>query len=186
MAQGALYAEDGTPLSLQLEGYTNFQPLTKLEEFMVENWKAVGVDVQIQNDDFSIIFGSYADGAPRKTGNFDMVIYDARLDLEPHATVANLFHSTAIPSADNPAGANYSRWVNAEADAAIEAAGSTVDVAARQAAYCDLAELIATELPELHFYLFTEGYGASDMLSDYVVNMWGSLTWDVQNWKMAQ
>ncbi|MCB0198886.1 MAG: peptide ABC transporter substrate-binding protein [Anaerolineae bacterium] len=186
VAQGAMYAEDGTPLVLQLEGYTNFQPLTKLEEFMVESWKAIGADVQIQNDDFSIIFGSYDDGAPRKTGNFDMVIYDARLDLEPQATVANLFHSTAIPGPDNLAGANYSRWVNADADLAIEAAGSTVDVEARHAAYCDLAELIATELPELHFYLFTEGYGASDLLSDYVVNMWGSLTWDVQNWKLAQ
>ena len=43
--------------------------------------------------------------------------------------------------------------------------------------------LIAAELPQLHLYLFTEGYGASDQLSGYVVNMWGSLTWDVQNWK---
>lgn len=61
-----------------------------------------------------------------------------------------------------------------------------MDVEARHAAYCDLAELIATELPELHFYLFTEGLRRSDLLSDYVVNMWGSLTWDVQNWKLAQ
>ena len=33
-------------------------------------------------------------------------------------------------------------------------------------------------------FLFTEGYGAADRLSGYQVNMWGSLTWDVQNWKM--
>jgi peptide/nickel transport system substrate-binding protein len=186
VSQGAAYAEDGTRLSLQMEGYTNFQPLQKLEEALVEMWKAAGIEVQIQNDDFSIIFGSFADGAPRKTGNFDMIIYDSKLDLEPQATVASLYLSTEIPSAENPAGANYMRWVNPEADAYIEAAGSTVDVAARHEAYCGLGELIATDLPQVHFYLFTEGYGASDQLSGYVVNMWGSLTWDAQNWKMAQ
>lgn len=186
VAQGAPYAEDGTRLTLQLNGYTNFQPLVKLEEALVEMFKAVGIEATIQNDDFSIIFGSYEDGSPRKLGNFDILVYDASLAIEPHATIANSFHSTAIPSPDNPAGANYQRWVNTEADAAIEEAGSTVDVATRQAAYCELANLVATDVPRIHLYLFTEGYGASNRLSGYEVNIWGSLTWDVQNWKVEQ
>jgi peptide/nickel transport system substrate-binding protein len=146
----------------------------------------VGIEATIQNDDFSIIFGSYADGAPRKTGNFDILVYDASLSIEPHATVANSFHSSAIPTAENPAGANYMRWVNAEADAAIETAGSTVDIETRRAAYCDLAELIATDLPQLHLYLFTEGYGASNRISGYEVSIWGSMTWDVENWVISE
>ncbi|MBX3011519.1 MAG: peptide ABC transporter substrate-binding protein [Caldilineaceae bacterium] len=186
VAQGALHAEDGTRLTLQLNGYTNFQPLVKLEEALVEMFKAVGIEATIQNDDFSIIFGSYAEGSPRKLGNFDILIYDASLSIEPHATIANSFLSTAIPSSENPAGANYHRWVNAAADAAIQKAGSTVDVAERKAAYCELANLIATEVPRIHLYLFTEGYGASDRLSGYQVNIWGSLTWDVQHWKLEQ
>lgn len=186
VASGAANAVDGTRLTLQMEGYTNFQPLVKLEEALVEMWKAVGVEATIQNDDFSIIFGSLADGAPRKTGNFDILIYDSSLSIDPQATIAGLFHSNAIPSADNPAGANYSRWINADADAAIDLAGSTVDVPTRQAAYCDLANLIDAELPQLHLYLFTEGYGATDKLSGYAVSIWGSLTWDAQNWKLAQ
>ncbi|MGB5048732.1 MAG: peptide ABC transporter substrate-binding protein, partial [Caldilineaceae bacterium] len=153
VASGAANAEDGTRLSLQMEGYTNFQPLVKLEEAIVEMWKAVGVEATIQNDDFSIIFGSLADGSPRKTGNFDILIYDSSLSIDPQATIAGLFHSSAIPSADNPAGGNYSRWVNVDADAAIDLAGSTVDVPTRQAAYCDLANLIDAELPQLHLYL---------------------------------
>lgn len=90
----------------------------------------------------------------------------------PIYSIENSYSSTAISSAENPAGGNSMRWVNAEADAAIEVAGSRVDVATRQAAYCDLAELIATKLSAIHLYLFTEGYE---------VNMWGSLTWDVQS-----
>lgn len=185
VAQGALNAEDGTRLAMQLNGYTNFQPLTDLEEALVEMFKAVGIETTIQNDDFALIFGSYAEGAPRKLGNFDMLIYDASLAIEPQATIFNSFHSSAIPSAENPAGANYHRWVNAAADAAIEQAGRTVDVAQRKAAYCTLADLIATDLPRIHLYRFTEGYGVGKRMHGYQVNMWGSLTWDAQNWKLG-
>jgi peptide/nickel transport system substrate-binding protein len=184
VAQGAEYAEDGTRLTLQMEGYTNYQPLVKLEEALVEMFKVVGIEATIQNDDFSIIFGSFEDGSPRMVGNFDILVYDASLSIEPQATIANSYLSTAIPSAENPSGANHARWINAAADAAIERAGSTVDVAERQAAYCELAELVATELPRLNLFLYTEGYGASTQLTGYTVNMWGSLTWDVQNWQL--
>lgn len=184
VAQGAMYAEDGTRLTVQLNGYTNYQPLVKLEEALVEMFKVVGIEATIQNDDFSIIFGAFEDGSPRMLGNHDILVYDASLSIEPHATIANSYLSTAIPSAENPSGSNHSRWVNADADAAIEAAGSTVDIATRQAAYCELAELVTTELPRLNLFLYTEGYGASTRLSGYTVNMWGSLTWDVQEWKL--
>jgi len=184
VAQGAMYAEDGTRLTVQLNGYTNYQPLVKLEEALIEMFKVVGIEATIQNDDFSIIFGSFEDGSPRMLGNHDILVYDASLSIEPHATIANSYLSTAIPSAENPSGSNHSRWVNAAADAAIEQAGSTVDIAARQAAYCELAELVTTELPRLNLFLYTEGYGASTRLSGYTVNMWGSLTWDVQEWKL--
>ena len=184
VAQGAEYAEDGTRLTLQLNGYTNFQQLVKLEEGIAEMLKAVGIETTIQNDDFSIIFGSYGDGAPRQLGNFDILVYDTSLPMEPHASIANTYMSTAIPTADSPSGANASRWVNARADELVEAAGATVDLAARKAAYCELSDLIATELPRLNLYLFTEGYGAASNLTGYKVNMWGSLSWDIQNWQL--
>ncbi|HMN31520.1 MAG TPA: ABC transporter substrate-binding protein, partial [Caldilineaceae bacterium] len=186
VAQGSEYAADGTRLSLQMEGYTNYQPLQKLEEALVEMFKAVGVEVAIQNDDFSIIFGAYEEGSPRMVGNYDMLIYDDSLRIDPQSVIMSDYHSTQIPSAENPAGGNIYRWVNPEADAAIEAAGSTLDIAARQAAYCALAKLMQQELPLVSIFLFTEGYGAAPNLTGYQVNMWGSLTWDVQNWKMQE
>jgi peptide/nickel transport system substrate-binding protein len=59
-----------------------------------------------------------------------------------------------------------------------------VDIATRQAAYCSLAKLMQQDLPLIRIFLFTEGYGTATNLTGYQVNMWGSLTWDVQNWKM--
>jgi peptide/nickel transport system substrate-binding protein len=186
VAQGAEYAEDGTRLSLELQGYTTFEPLERTEQFIVENLKAVGIEANIQNYDFSIIFGSFADGAPSKLGDFDMLIYDRGYYLEPHGDVLDSYYSTSIPSADNPDGDNSFRWVNAEADAAIEKAGSTFDQATRREAYCELAKLIQEDAIQDHIFLFQDGYAFSSKLEGYTVSTWGSMTWDVQNWKYKE
>lgn len=183
VAQGSEYAADGTRLTVQLNGYTNFQPLVRLEEALVEMWKQIGVETTIQNDDFSIIFGAYEDGAPRQLGNFDILIYDASLRLDPQESIASAYLSSNIPSEENPDGDNISRWINPAVDQAIADAAATVDLDARKVAYCTIADAITTELPRLNLFLYTEGYGADVDLTGYNVNMWGSLTWDVANWQ---
>jgi peptide/nickel transport system substrate-binding protein len=184
VAQGAPLAADGTRMTLQLMGYTNFQPLMALQAALAAQLSAVGIEVTVQNEEPSVLFASYLDGAARKVGDFDLLVYDTNLGIEPQPTVLNMFHPSAIPTAHEPAGSNYMRWVNAEAAAAIEAAGSTLDIALRQAAYCELAQIIATDLPQVDLYRFKEGVGISDRLSGFQVNTWGSLTWDVQNWQL--
>jgi peptide/nickel transport system substrate-binding protein len=183
VAQGALYAEDGTRLSLELQGYTNFEPVQRTEEFIVENLAAVGIEARIQNYDFSIIFGAWEDDSPRMIGDYDMLIYDRSLSIEPQGAVENDYLSTQIPSASNPTGGNIWRWVNPDGDAFIRQAGSTFDLAARKAAYCGLSDLISEDLPQVYLYVFQDGYGYANNLTGYVVSTWGSMTWDVQNWQ---
>ncbi|MBL8093981.1 MAG: peptide ABC transporter substrate-binding protein [Anaerolineales bacterium] len=185
VAQGVVNAPDGTRLTLELQGYTNYDPLQLTEEWLAEQWKAVGIEITIVNYDFSIIFGSLSDGSPRKTGDFDMLIYDRSFTIEPQQEVSAYFLSTSIPGADNPDGDNYFRWVNPTADSLIAAAGGTFDQAERKQAYCALGEMVQTELPQLYLYVFQDGYGFSSRLSGYSVSTWGSMTWDIQNWQLA-
>lgn len=186
VAQGAQHAEDGTRLSLELQGYTNYEPLQRTEEFIVENLKAAGVEARIQNYDFSIIFGSFADGSPRKTGDFDLLIYDRGFGIEPHGEVTQTWSSTEIPTAEKPDGGNVFRWVEPKADEAIATAGDTLDQETRKTAYCQLGELVAQELPQIFIYLFQDGYGMADSLTGYTVSTWGSMTWGSQNWAIKQ
>jgi len=183
VAQGAEYAPDGTRLSLELQGYTNFEPLQRTEEFIVENLKAVGIEARIQNYDFSIIFGSYDDQSPRKVGDYDMLIFDRGFTVEPQGYNANAYSSTTIPSAELPGGGNYFRWVNPTVDAALETAGSNFDLEVRKAAYCEIAEQVNTDLPQIYLYLFQDGYGVADNLTGVVVSTWGSMSWGAQNWQ---
>jgi peptide/nickel transport system substrate-binding protein len=183
VAKGAMYAKDGTRLSLELQGYTNFEPLQRTEEFVVENLKAVGIEARIQNYDFSIIFGSYEDQSPRKIGDYDMLIFDRGFTVEPQAYVYNAYLSTNIPSPENPGGGNYFRWVNPEVDAALEKAGSNFDLEVRKEAYCEIGKLVNTDLPQVYLYVFQDGYGFADNLTGYTVSTWGSMAWGAQNWK---
>ncbi len=183
VAQGALYAPDGTRLSLELQGYTNFEPIQRTEEFVVENLKAVGIEARIQNYDFSIIFGTYEDQSPRMVGDFDMLLFDRGFTIEPHGYNKEAYTSTNIPTDENPIGSNYFRWVNPEVDAALEVAGSNFDLEVRKQAYCKIAEQIHKDVPQIYLYVFQDGYGFAGNLEGYTVSTWGSMAWGAQNWK---
>lgn len=183
VAKGAKYAKDGTRLSLELQGYTAFDPLQNSEEFIVENLKKVGIEARIQNYDFSIIFGTFEDNSPRAVGDYDMLIFDRGFTIEPQGYNFDAYHSSRIPSAENPTGGNYFRWVNKDVDAALEDAGKTFDMAQRKADYCTVAQAVVDELPQVYLYLFQDNYGVADNLEGYVLSTWGSMTWGAQNWK---
>ncbi len=184
VAKGAMYAKDGTRLSLELQGYTAFDPLQLTEEFIVENLKAVGVEARIQNYDFSIIFGTFEDNSPRAVGDYDMLIFDRGFTTEPQGYNFDAYHSTRIPTAENPTGGNYFRWVNADVDAALETAGSSFDLQTRKDAYCTVGQAVIDDLPQVYLYLFQDNYGVADNLEGYVLSTWGSMSWGAQNWKI--
>jgi peptide/nickel transport system substrate-binding protein len=183
---GCPYGEEGEPLRLQLMGYTNFPPLDRTEEAIVEQMAAIGIQMYIQNEDFSVIFGGWSDRAPRKTGDYDIMIYDRGFDQDPHTYVYTHWASDQIPSADLPDGANWYRWQNERADEAIQIAGSTPDLEVRKAAYCDLAEEINKDVVGIYIYLFKDGYGFNKKVRGYTVSTWGSMSWDVENWWLEQ
>ncbi len=184
VAKGAMYAEDGTRLSLELQGYTAFDPLQLTEEFIVENLKAIGVEARIQNYDFSIIFGSFEDNSPRAVGDYDMLIFDRGFTTEPQGYNFDAYHSSRIPTEANPTGGNYFRWENPAVDAALELAGSSFDTQVRKDAYCEVGQAVLDDMPQIYLYLFQDNYGIADSLTGYTLNTWGSMSWGAQNWQL--
>lgn len=154
-------------LSLELQGYTAYDPLQLSEEFVVENLKAVGVEARIQNYDFSIIFGTYEDNSPRMLGDYDMLIFDRGFTTEPQGYVADAYSSTTIPSPENTTGGNYFRWVNPDVDAALEKAGGSFDTETRKKAYCEVGQAVIDDMPQVYLYLFQDGYGIADSMTGY-------------------
>lgn len=183
VAQGAKYAPDGTRLSLDIIGYTDFRLLEQTELVIADLYSDLGIELNVRNVEQSVLFGGWADGAARKTGDFDILIYDTGAGINPQAHVFDLLASSRIPSEENGgAGGNYSRWSNADVDAWLDEAGSSPSLSVRKADYCNIAEAINEDLPQLYLYQFADGSALSVNLKGVEPNTWAGISWDVANW----
>ena len=182
-AQGAEHAPDGTPLRLEMVGYTDFRLLEQTELVIADLLADIGFEIDVRNVEQSVLFGGWADRAPRKTGDFDILIYDTGAGINPQIHVFELLHSSRIPSEENEgAGGNYSRWANARADELLASAASEPSLDERRAAYCEVAELLNEELPQVFLYQFQDGHALSNSLQGVTPSTWAGLTWDIENW----
>jgi len=183
VAQGAPYAEDGTRLSLDMVGYTDFRLLEQTELVIQDLYRDLGIELNIRNVEQSVLFGGWADAAPRKTGDYDILIYDTGAGINPQQHVYDLLHSARIPrEANGGAGGNYSRWSNERADELLDAAGRNPDLDERHAAYCEVADLLTEDLPQIYLYQFAGGHAYATRLQNFEMSTWAGLVWNIADW----
>jgi peptide/nickel transport system substrate-binding protein len=186
-AQGAEYAEDGTRLSLDMVGYTGWSLLDQTAQVVAAMMEDIGVEINLSSEEMAVLFGSWADQAPRKMGDYDILIYDTGAYINPQEHIADYFLSANIPINENDGvGANYTRWASSEADDLIEEAGRTPDLDQRKELYCQLAELIKDSYSQIFLYRSSEGHAYNTAITGYNLSTWDSLTWDVENWQLQQ
>ncbi len=186
-ASGALYAPDGTRLSLNMVGYSGFKLLEETELVIADYLKQVGVEVNVSNEEMAVLFGGWTDQAPRKVGTYDILVYDTGTGINPQQHIADYFLSSNIPTEENGGvGANYTRFVSAELDSLIQEAGTTPDLADRKDLYCQAAQIIRDSYSQIFLYQFQEGHAFNTALTGNTISTWGSLTWDVENWTLDQ
>lgn len=180
---GCKYAEAGTPLRLKLQTTTGNQLREEAEQLIIEMMREIGLEFYIENVPSSELFGSWSSGAFRKHGQYDVLMYTTSDGLDPQSQMFGYFHSSQMPLESNGGtGFNYSRWVNAAADAAIEAAGATPDEAERKAQYQIACEQIAEELPHIYLYDRSDVHLSRSNVVNFDVNPWGNQTWNAEEW----
>jgi peptide/nickel transport system substrate-binding protein len=184
---GCAYAAAGTPLRLKIQTTTGNQLREQTEQLIIEYMADVGIDMYIENEPSSVLFGSWASGAFRKHGQYDVLMYTTSGGIDPHGQIDGYFGADQMPLESNGGtGFNYSRWVNEEADAAIKAAGQTPNIDDRRALYCTAMQAVAAELPHIYLYDRAEIHATSDKLVGYEVNTWSNQTWNVAEWQVTE
>jgi peptide/nickel transport system substrate-binding protein len=137
--------------------------------------RAVGIDVQLKGYNSAVMFAPYAAGGIYQRGNFDLAWYTMTLGVDPDAS--GRFTSGAVP----PDGQNYSRYRNAEMDAAQRAGLTSFDRAARKRAYARSQELLARDVPVV-FVFWPKNIDACDArLRGFAPNP-VTPTWNAQDW----
>jgi peptide/nickel transport system substrate-binding protein len=183
VSQGAEHAPDGTPLSLEMVGYSDFRLLEQTMLVIADLYRDVGVEAEVRTVEMSVLFGGWSDRAARKTGDFDILVYDTGTGINPQLHVFDLLHSSNVPREENEgAGGNYARWSNARADELLELGGRSPDLDERREAYCEVAELVNEEVPQIFLYQFAGGNAYATRLQGFETSTWGGLVWNVSDW----
>jgi peptide/nickel transport system substrate-binding protein len=182
---GCPYAEEGKVLRLKLQTTSGNALREQCEQVILEMMADIGIEMYIENVPSAELFGSYASGAFRKHGQFDILMYTTSYGTDPHSQMDGYYGSVSnIPCDDNGGrGYNYARWIDDEADTALAVAGSSPDLEVRKAAYQTISERIAEGRPHIYLYDRADIDLLRDQFKGYVANIWTSTgSWNAEEW----
>lgn len=139
------YGKDGTAIELDLfspDGWTDYNDAAKL---ISEQAADAGIRINAR----TVSDAEY--WTPVSNGDFQMALYGLTQSLvaDPYTNYDQYFlGTTAAKVGESPVtGQNYSRYSDADVDAAIAQAAATQDEATKKAAYATIQEHIAADLP---------------------------------------
>lgn len=180
---GCLYADEGTDMSIRLEGYKYGPEWDQAHIVIQDMLKDIGIDVNVQLDEMSYMFGTFSSGAPRATGDFDALFYDTTSDIDPQQFFYAQFHSSQIPTKANQGqGRNWGRYVNEDVDRWLEEAAVSPDLEQRKELYTNIAEQLAEDNVVLSGIIFTDNLAYSKRLDGWVPNLYWPETADMEDW----
>ncbi len=187
VAKGAKYAKDGTRLSLRYQVSTGDRLREQIQQLLIEDAKAVGVELRVDNVANAVVGGSWEKGGTRKTGNFDILQYSTGPRIDPQDILEGFYHSANIPQTSNKGGGyNYSRVNDPELDKMLETAGKTMDAKARKALFDKIQERVVEMAPDVYLYddLDVQAYNAK--LQGWKHNVFVKQGWNSQDWWIAK
>ena len=176
-------SKGGTRASLTYTTTSGNQLRERVQQVLVDEWKAVGVEVKIQNAPSSVVLSGSCPGKdPRKLGTFDMLMYASSPGIDPHSTIFPRYHSRNIPTAADCSGQNYTRIKDPNIDKAIDEAGATLDQDKRKAAYATAMKRLNEAYVIIWLYDRADIDGRSQKLGGWTANTWQRFTWNVEDW----
>jgi peptide/nickel transport system substrate-binding protein len=142
-----------------------------------QNWKAIGVDMQITNMPAAVIWGEYY-----VKSKFDTLLVGIQASVGDDPDCLNRIHSKYI-AAKTGSGRNVSQYENPAVDKLLEDGVREIDRAKRRAIYLKLQEVIRTDLAYLPIFSYVRIEGVKQGIVNYTPNS-NTLTnsWNMHEW----
>jgi peptide/nickel transport system substrate-binding protein len=183
VAKGAKVAPDGTRLRLKFTTTSGNRMREDSQVIWLENLKAIGVEMYIENAPSSVVLGSWDAGSPYKRGNYDIVLYGFFSPVDPHRFMVNTFTSAQVASEKNKTGGNVTRFTDPKIDEAMQKAGLEPDPSKRKDLYCQVAQIIREAAPTIYLYQRNSIHSYRDRVQGPVAgNSWETIGWSAANW----
>lgn len=131
--------KDGVELVLTL-GTTTREIRRDVQAVAQQQLAQVGIKLELANADSDIFFGSYGEGGPCATGQYDIFEYSTVTNYPDPETADWL--CSEIPSDENPAGVNWQSVCDEELDALFKLQATQVDPAERQQTFHKITRMV--------------------------------------------
>ncbi|MGQ9709050.1 MAG: ABC transporter substrate-binding protein [Anaerolineae bacterium] len=131
--------KDGVELVLTL-GTTTREIRRDVQAVAQQQLAQVGIKLELANADSDVFFGSYGEGGPCATGQYDVFEYSAVTNYPDPDTADWLCRE--IPSDENPSGVNWQSVCDEELDGLFQLQATQVDPAERQQTFHKITRLI--------------------------------------------
>ncbi len=131
--------KDGVELVLTL-GTTTRQIRRDVQAVAQQQLAQVGIKLELANAEPDIFFGSYGEGGPCATGQYDIFEYSTVVNF-PDPDTADWLCSE-IPSDENPAGVNWHSVCDEELDGLFQLQATQVDPEERMQTFHKISRLI--------------------------------------------
>jgi peptide/nickel transport system substrate-binding protein len=182
-------AKDGVRASLRIVGTTGNAVRERVEQVLVDAWKAVGVEAVIRNVPPAVLTAAWSSKGTRKRGDFDVLIAQLGLGTvggtEPFGYLSQRHRCANIPrNENNGAGANYERFCDARVDEALDRAGRTMDAAVQDAAYRDVLRIVNEQVVAVWLYDRSRNHAYAPAVVGHKPNPWDLPTWNIEEWSL--
>jgi len=149
MGSDGVRTKNGQRLEFQYSTTANNAWRAADENILQQDFKAIGVKIDIQNYPASTFFGTFLPAG--KPGKYDLAEFENNFPYDPDD--ASEFSCAAIPTAANSySGANFSFYCNKQLDSLFLKEQATDNASARQQIFDQIHQIYLTQFPFVTLY----------------------------------
>jgi peptide/nickel transport system substrate-binding protein len=179
-------AEEGYPMEMDFNIYAEYgEELELSQQFIAEMWKDIGIETNLAIVEGTTMWSTYEEGGIEATGNYDINMYDDGYPgLDPTDNL--LWYYYYGPSAElDSGGGNVMRWINEDFDALLDEA-YTIDEDYRKELFCQMAEIMEEELPQILLWTISDAAAYSSRLEGVQATINDVHTWNSADWTVTE
>lgn len=177
MGPDGVRQKDGQKLHFTMSTTAGNPSRQATQALFQQNWKRIGVDMEIKNFPASVVWGDYT-----TKSQFDtlLVAWDPTVGLDPDYSARA--HSKQIP-VKTGSGSNYVQYANPELDKLLELGVTQTNVEDRKATYAKVQQILLDDVPFAPQGATRQGHLKKKQLTGVKPNSYVTdITWNVQDW----
>jgi len=181
---GCANAQEGDEFRFELLTYAEYgEPLILTQQLIGEMLKNVGIQADLSQSQGSVMWADSASNGIEQNGNFDIDLYDdGYAGTDPTDFIWQYYNSG---SAEPDMGWNIGRWKNEQMDELLNQA-YILDEQERQNIFCQMAELLDEELPQILLFSTLNADAYSSRLSGVQANVNSVVSWNAADWTLIK